>query len=124
MARSKALPARKVQARDEESLLLRSAESLGRMIGRLQRQLDEVASRLSMSDSASMKRSRPKFHPASANGASRAAGKSGNGKAASNRSLDKSTSRSTTPKKKTADRPSASLPKARTGTQKKSVPVR
>ena len=39
MARQgKAIPARK--QRDDESLLLRSAESLGRMIGTLQRQLD------------------------------------------------------------------------------------
>ena len=42
MARQgKAIPGRK--ARDEESLLLRSAESLGRMIGLLQRQLDGAA---------------------------------------------------------------------------------
>lgn len=39
---SKALPARK---RDEEALLVRSAESLGRIIGSLQRQLDGVSSR-------------------------------------------------------------------------------
>ena len=40
------LPARKPQKkerRDEESLLIRSAESLGRMIGSLQRQLDAAA---------------------------------------------------------------------------------
>ncbi len=40
------LPARKPQKRerrDEESLLIRSAESLGRMIGSLQRQLDVAA---------------------------------------------------------------------------------
>jgi len=42
MARQgKAIPGRK--PRDEESLLLRSAESLGRMIGLLQRQLDGAA---------------------------------------------------------------------------------
>jgi hypothetical protein len=35
------LPARK--PREEESLLIRSAESLGRMIGSLQRQLDAAA---------------------------------------------------------------------------------
>jgi len=41
MARKKnpAAPARD-RSRDDESLLLRSAESLGRMIGTLQRQLD------------------------------------------------------------------------------------
>ena len=40
----KVLPARKT--RDEESMLIRSAESLGRMIGSLQRQLDDAARNL------------------------------------------------------------------------------
>lgn len=61
MARSKAAPARKLQARDEESLLLRSAESLGRMIGTLQRQLDEATHRLSMSDPAPSPAAAPKL---------------------------------------------------------------
>ena len=45
----KALPSRKPRdrSRDEESLLLRSAESLGRVIGALQRQLDGATRRLS-----------------------------------------------------------------------------
>jgi hypothetical protein len=39
--RKKVLPARKQdRSRDDESLLMRSAETLGRMIGTLQRQLD------------------------------------------------------------------------------------
>ena len=41
----KRLPARK--PREDESLLLRSAETLGRMIGSLQRQLDDATKRLS-----------------------------------------------------------------------------
>lgn len=43
------LPARKPidRSRDDESLLLRSAESLGRVIGSLQRQLDSATKRLS-----------------------------------------------------------------------------
>ena len=47
--RKKVLPARKQRDRsqDDESLLIRSAESLGRMIGSLQRQLDGAAKRLS-----------------------------------------------------------------------------
>ena len=47
MAR-KAIPARPTRdrTRDDESLLLRSAESLGRMIGSLQRQLDVATGRL------------------------------------------------------------------------------
>jgi hypothetical protein len=47
MAR-KALPAHPTRdrTRDNESLLLRSAESLGRMIGSLQRQLDVATRRL------------------------------------------------------------------------------
>lgn len=42
---SKVLPARK--PREEDSLLIRSAESLGRMIGTLQRQLDDASRKLS-----------------------------------------------------------------------------
>jgi len=46
--RAKVLPARRHdEARDDESLLMRSAESLGRMIGSLQRQLDGASRRLS-----------------------------------------------------------------------------
>lgn len=47
--RKKVLPARRQRDRsqDDESLLIRSAESLGRMIGSLQRQLDGAARRLS-----------------------------------------------------------------------------
>jgi hypothetical protein len=60
MARSKALPARKAQARDDESLLLRSAESLGRMIGSLQRQLDDMTGRLSTTTATSAPASRSK----------------------------------------------------------------
>ena len=41
----KLLPARK--PRENESLLLQSAETLGRMIGSLQRQLDDTTRRLS-----------------------------------------------------------------------------
>ena len=46
--RRKVLPARKPRdrSRDDDSLL-RSAESLGRVIGALQRQLDEATRRLS-----------------------------------------------------------------------------
>ena len=47
--RRKVLPARKPRdrSRDDDSLLLRSAESLGRVIGALQRQLDDATKRLS-----------------------------------------------------------------------------
>ena len=47
----KVLPARKPRdrSRDDDSLLLRSAESLGRVIGVLQRQLDGATKRLSRS---------------------------------------------------------------------------
>jgi hypothetical protein len=50
MAKQKrGLPSRKPRdrSRDDESLLLRSAESLGRVIGSLQRQLDGATRRLS-----------------------------------------------------------------------------
>jgi hypothetical protein len=47
--REKVLPARKQRdrSREDESLLMRSAENLGRMIGTLQRQLDGAGKRLS-----------------------------------------------------------------------------
>lgn len=47
--RKRVLPARKRRDRsqDDESLLIRSAESLGRVIGSLQRQLDGATRRLS-----------------------------------------------------------------------------
>jgi hypothetical protein len=47
------LPTRKLgdeRSKDDESLLLRSAESLGRVIGALQRQLDGATKRLSYAD--------------------------------------------------------------------------
>ena len=46
--RTKTLPARKPRdrSRGDDSMLLRSAESLGRVIGVLQRQLDEATKRL------------------------------------------------------------------------------
>jgi hypothetical protein len=47
--RTRMLPARKPRnSRDDESLLMRSAESLGRMIGTLQRQLDGATRRLAV----------------------------------------------------------------------------
>jgi hypothetical protein len=48
----KVLPARKPRdrSRDDDSLLLRSAESLGRVIGALQRQLDSATRRLQNAD--------------------------------------------------------------------------
>jgi hypothetical protein len=49
--RGRVLPARKQRdrSREDESLLMRSAESLGRMIGTLQRQLDGAGKRISES---------------------------------------------------------------------------
>jgi hypothetical protein len=51
----RALPARKPgdRSRDDDSMLLRSAESLGRVIGALQRQLDDATKRLSFPNRAS-----------------------------------------------------------------------
>jgi hypothetical protein len=46
-ARSKTPQARKAPESAAESLLIQSAESLGRMIGALQRQLDDATRRLS-----------------------------------------------------------------------------
>lgn len=57
MAKQKrALPARKPgdRSRDDESVLLRSAESLGRVIGALQRQLDGATKRLSATASGAL----------------------------------------------------------------------
>lgn len=51
------LPARKPRDRSrDDSLLLRSAESLGRVIGALQRQLDGATKRLSEADSDAIAR--------------------------------------------------------------------
>ena len=53
MARQeRVLPARKPgdRSRDDDSMLLRSAESLGRVIGALQRQLDGATKRLSLTN--------------------------------------------------------------------------
>ena len=46
--RRRVVPARtpRDRSRDDDSMLLRSAESLGRVIGALQRQLDEATKRL------------------------------------------------------------------------------
>jgi hypothetical protein len=48
--RDRVLPARKQRdrSREDESLLIRSAESVGRMIGSLQRQLDDAGKRLAV----------------------------------------------------------------------------
>jgi hypothetical protein len=56
--RKKVLPARKPRdrSRDDDSLLLRSAESLGRVIGALQRQLDGATKRLMKADGAVVER--------------------------------------------------------------------
>jgi hypothetical protein len=53
----KVLPARKLQdrSRDDDSLLLRSAESLGRVIGALQRQLDGATRRLSQAGNGQLR---------------------------------------------------------------------
>ena len=45
--RPKVLPARKAASRDDDSLLTRSAESLGRVIGSLQRQMQDGTKRMS-----------------------------------------------------------------------------
>ncbi len=57
----RALPSRKPRdrSRDDESLLLRSAESLGRVIGSLQRQLDDATRRLSATASGAWDRIPP-----------------------------------------------------------------
>lgn len=56
--RKKVLPARKPRdrSRDDDSLLLRSAESLGRVIGALQRQLDSATKRLQDADAKVIER--------------------------------------------------------------------
>ncbi len=55
----KVLQARRQRTRSEGSVLLRSAESLGRMIGSLQRQLDNAARRLGHSVDNAADRSNP-----------------------------------------------------------------
>ena len=53
--RSKALPVRKsARSRNDDSVLIRTAESLGRMIGSLQRQLQDVTSHMSEAGDAAI----------------------------------------------------------------------
>jgi hypothetical protein len=68
----KTLPARRQRATFDDSLLIRSAETLGRMIGSLQRQLDGVAKKMSSDGGAGTSRvERMNGHPgrAAADGA-------------------------------------------------------
>lgn len=60
--RRKALPARRPRdrSRDDDSVLLRSAESLGRLIGQLQRQLEGATRRLSTDAGKAPARARAK----------------------------------------------------------------
>jgi hypothetical protein len=62
--KTKTLPARKAASRDDDSLLMRSAESLGRVIGSLQRQVQNGAARLSsLGDDTATVRSRSNRPP-------------------------------------------------------------
>ena len=66
----------KTRSRDDESLLLRSAESLGRMIGSLQRQLDIATGRLagSKADGTGRKRAAAKSGAKAKGGATKTRG--------------------------------------------------
>lgn len=75
----KVLPARR--ARDEEALLIRSAESLGRIIGSLQRQLESVGVRLTKTEGHETPAGRPGGH---ADGSARREVSAANGKPARN----------------------------------------
>jgi hypothetical protein len=96
----------KQDAREEESLLLRSAESLGRVIGALQRQLDGATRRLAdTADIFDQERATPARRAASGNGRPSASRKSAAGPSKSK----SATKRKATGSKKTASakRPSA-----------------
>lgn len=103
----KTLPARRHQAVDD-SLLMRSAESLGRMIGSLQRQLD-AARRLTLPSADTVRKNghAPGRERSGANEKSRA--KRAAKKAAAHASTDRSDARTTktSMKKKPARRASA-----------------
>jgi hypothetical protein len=76
--RKTVLPARKQRdrSRDDDSLLLRSAESLGRVIGALQRELDKAARQLSADPAGDDDRGGPTARPqAPPKGTRRAKGK-------------------------------------------------
>ena len=70
MARQRKILGRKpaIQPDDEQSILLRSAESLGRVIGALQRQLDEAARRLNRSSEGTRRKTSAPAPATSANG--------------------------------------------------------
>jgi hypothetical protein len=78
--RKRVLPARKQrdQSGEDESLLMRSAETLGRMIGTLQRQLDGATKRVAKTadDRASSRRKTAAKKTASAGARKRAAARS------------------------------------------------
>jgi len=59
----KALPARRPPERFEQSALLRSAETLGRMIGELQRRLDGATKRLARSTPDEVSSAALRHHP-------------------------------------------------------------
>lgn len=75
--RRKVLPARKPRdrSRDDDALLLRSAESLGRVIGALQRQLDGATKRLLKPDGDVIERKRSRKRAASQKAKKRVASK-------------------------------------------------
>jgi hypothetical protein len=106
----KTLPARRQRA-DDESLLIRSAESLGRMIGTLQRQLDGATKVLNSSGGSASKATMDDDNAAGTRQGTRKAAAARSTRAA--RSTGKGTGRSGATKvKSTADRKSTRASKS------------
>jgi hypothetical protein len=82
MAKRKLLPARRPHAAspvDNDSILLRSAESIGRLIGRLQRQLDDAREQLVATNSRAGERATDGKSRARASTAPRLGARNGDG---------------------------------------------
>jgi hypothetical protein len=125
----KVLPARRQREREEPSVLLRSAESLGRVIGLLQRQLDGASTRVAAvtglhietdgSDGSANGNTRPSLQPKRRRAVNGTAKSTAATKAAPTRRKAKSASASAvtkkTPAAKNANRSTATSRKRRGG---------
>jgi hypothetical protein len=114
--RGRVLPARKQRdrSREDESLLMRSAETVGRMIGTLQRQLDGAGKRISETADDVME-NLPDIPFGGGSGVSRRSGTTGKRKKKSTKGTKRAAARKRSAGKRTAGaRKSGSSQKPRT----------
>jgi hypothetical protein len=120
--RGRVLPARKQRdrSREDESLLIRSAETVGRMIGTLQRQLDGATKRVSETADDVIK-NLPDIPLGGGRGVSRRSGTTGKRKKKSSGGTKRTTARKRSAGKRTAGarRPGSSQRRRTSSTSKK-----